>query len=89
MVWGTRDRVIPAHHASAALAFHPRAELVLLDGVGHLPHLRRGDFVAEHLRSFIDEAPVRAPIPADGRVPGPSSARRRVPSPAAAVEASI
>jgi len=89
MVWGTRDRVIPAHHASAALAFHPRAELMLLDGVGHLPHLRRGDFVAERLCSFIDEAPVRTPIPADGRVLGPNSARRPVPSPAAAVEASI
>jgi pimeloyl-ACP methyl ester carboxylesterase len=32
LVWGTRDRVIPAHHGSAALAFHPGAELVLLDG---------------------------------------------------------
>ena len=36
-----------------------------------------------------DEAPVRTPIPADGRVLGPNSARRPVPSPAAAVEASI
>jgi pimeloyl-ACP methyl ester carboxylesterase len=89
LVWGTRDRVIPAHHASAALAFKPGAELVLLDAVGHLPHLTRGEFVAACLSSFIDEAPARAPIVADSRAPGPSSARRPMPSPAAAAEASI
>jgi pimeloyl-ACP methyl ester carboxylesterase len=89
LVWGRRDRVIPAHHASAALAFNPGAELVLVDAVGHLPHLTRGEFVAERLSSFIDEAPARAPIVADSRIPGSSSARRPRPSPAAAAEASI
>jgi pimeloyl-ACP methyl ester carboxylesterase len=89
LVWGTRDRIIPANHASAAVAFHPGAELVLLDGVGHRPHLMRGEFVAERLSSFINEAPAGAPIAADNRVPGPSLARRSVPSPAAAAEASI
>jgi NTE family protein len=88
LVWGTRDRVIPAHHASAALAFHPGAELVLLDAVGHLPHLTRGEFVAERLSSFIDEAPARAPTVADSRIPAPRSTRRPMPSPAAAAEAS-
>jgi EmrB/QacA subfamily drug resistance transporter len=89
LVWGTRDRVIPAHHGSAALAIHPGAELVLLDGIGHLPHLTRGELVAEHLSCFIDEAPIRAPIAADTRVSAPSSARRPVRSPASAAEASI
>jgi pimeloyl-ACP methyl ester carboxylesterase len=89
VVWGTGDRVIPAHHASAALAFNPGAELVLLDGVGHVPHLSRGEFVADRLSSFINEAPARATIAADSRVRGPRSARRPLPSPAAAAEATI
>jgi hypothetical protein len=89
VVWGTGDRIIPAHHASAALAFNPGAELVQLDGVGHHPHLTESEFVAERLSSFINGAPVRAPITADSRVRGTSSARRPVPTPAAAAEASI
>ncbi|MBV9413359.1 MAG: DHA2 family efflux MFS transporter permease subunit [Solirubrobacterales bacterium] len=67
LVWGTRDRVIPAHHASVALAFHPDAELVLLDGVGHLPHLTGSELVAERVSSFINEAPTQAPIVPDRR----------------------
>ena len=43
VLWGTRDRMIPAHHASAALASNPGAEVALLDGTGHLPHLTRAD----------------------------------------------
>jgi NTE family protein len=89
LVWGTGDRVIPVHHASAALALNPGAELVLLDGIGHLPHLTRGEIVAEQLSSFINEASARAPIAVSSRVPGPSSARRPMPSPAAVAEASI
>jgi hypothetical protein len=89
LVWGTRDRVIPAHHASTALARNPGAELVLLDGIGHLPHLTRGEIVAEHLSSFITDGSARAPIAVSSHVPAPSSARRPVPSPAAAAEASI
>jgi pimeloyl-ACP methyl ester carboxylesterase len=89
LVWGRRDGVIPAHHASAALAFHPGAELVLLDDVGHLPHLTRGEFVAERLSSFVNEAPGSAPIAPHSPVPGPSFACGPMPSPAAAAEASI
>ena len=48
--------MIPAHHASAALASNPGAELVLLDGTGHLPHLTRAELVAERLSSFINDS---------------------------------
>jgi hypothetical protein len=34
------------------------AELELLDGIGHLPHLTRGEIVAERLSSFINEASI-------------------------------
>ena len=66
--------MIPAHHASAALASNPGAELALLDGTGHLPHLTRAGLVAERLSSFINDSPVRAPVMADNRVTGSSSA---------------
>jgi pimeloyl-ACP methyl ester carboxylesterase len=84
LLWGTRDRMIPVQHASAALVSNPAAELVLLDGTGHLPHLTRAEFVAERLISFIDEAPARAPIAVGHRVSHPSFARR-----VCAAEASI
>jgi pimeloyl-ACP methyl ester carboxylesterase len=89
VVWGTRDRLIPVHHASAVLASNPGAELVLLDGIGHLPHLTRADFVAERLSSFINEAaPGEAPGAADNRASGPSSARWPAPLPVRAAHAS-
>ena len=89
VLWGTRDRMIPAHHASAALASNPGAELALLDGTGHLPHLTRAGLVAERLSSFINDSPVRAPVMADHRVTGSSSARQPAGPPVRAAEASI
>jgi len=56
VIWGTRDRIIPAHHAAVALASNPDAELTLLEGAGHLPHLNRADLVAERLSFFINES---------------------------------
>ena len=59
---GTRDRVIPVAHAKAVQELHPRAEVVLLDGVGHSPQLAQAAFVAERIGAFIrrgDGAPAR------------------------------
>jgi len=89
VLWGTRDRMIPAHHASAALGSNPGAELALLDGTGHLPHLTRAGLVAERLCSFINDSPVRAPVVTDQRVPGSSSARQPARPSVRAAEASI
>ena len=89
VVWGTRDRMIPAHHASAALASNPDAELALLDGTGHLPHLTRAAAVAERLSSFINDSPARAPVMADDAVPGSTSAPRPAARPMRPAEASI
>jgi len=57
LLWGTRDRMIPARHTSAIRAAHANAEVVLIDGTGHLPHLTRSEFVAERLSAFITSAP--------------------------------
>ena len=89
VLWGTRDRMIPAHHASAALASNPGAEVALLDGIGHLPHVTRAGLVAERLSSFINDSPVRAPVMPDHRVTGSSCARQPAGPPVRAAEASI
>ena len=89
VLWGTRDRMIPVHHASALLTSAPYAELELLDGVGHLPHLTEADFVADRLSSFINDMPARVPVAAGKHVSGPGSARRLASPPVRAAEVSI
>ena len=81
--------MIPAHHASAALASNPGAELALLDGTGHLPHLTRADLVAERLSSFINDSPAHAPVVAESRVTVSASAPQPAGPPVCAAEASI
>jgi pimeloyl-ACP methyl ester carboxylesterase len=74
LIWGTHDRMIPSRHASAALATHPGAKLVLVDGAGHLPHRTRAKFVTERLSSFVNESAAHSPVAADKRAAGSSSA---------------
>jgi pimeloyl-ACP methyl ester carboxylesterase len=50
---GSRDRVIPAAHAERVRELHPRAEVVLLDGVGHSPQLAQAGYVAERIAAFM------------------------------------
>jgi len=49
MLWGTRDRVVPAPPADALPPAHP---LHLLEGVGHLPHVEAASPVNDLIRSF-------------------------------------
>ena len=81
--------MIPADHASAALASNPDAELALFDGTGHLPHLTRADLVAERLSSFINATPARAAVMADNRVTGSASTPKPAGPPVRAAGASI
>jgi pimeloyl-ACP methyl ester carboxylesterase len=37
LLWGEHDRLIPAAHGQDWLAVLPRAELVVLPGLGHVP----------------------------------------------------
>jgi hypothetical protein len=76
LIWGTHDRMIPSHHASAALATHPSAKLVLVEGAGHLPHRTRAKFVTERLSCFVNDSAAHAPVAADKRAAGSSSAPR-------------
>jgi hypothetical protein len=84
LIWGTRDRMIPSHHASAALATHPSAELVLVDGAGHLPHRTRAMFVTERLSSFVNDSAAHPPAIADNRATGSTSAPQPAGAPVSA-----
>ena len=51
--WGTADRVIPVAHADPLRAALPHADVILLDGIGHAPHLSQPAFVAAQLAGWI------------------------------------
>jgi pimeloyl-ACP methyl ester carboxylesterase len=38
VVWGTRDRIIPVHHAQATADAVPGSRLELFEESGHFPH---------------------------------------------------
>jgi pimeloyl-ACP methyl ester carboxylesterase len=53
VVWGTRDRMIPAWHATAAHQVIPGSRVELFEGAGHFPHLDEPERFAELLGEFI------------------------------------
>jgi pyruvate dehydrogenase E2 component (dihydrolipoamide acetyltransferase) len=55
VIWGAEDAIIPASHADAAPS---RAEVRVLDGVGHSPHMEAAGEVNRLLEGFL--AGVRA-----------------------------
>jgi NTE family protein len=52
VVWGTHHRVIPVEHAELVRDMLPQADVVLLDGIGHTPHLSQPAFVGERLAAW-------------------------------------
>ena len=54
VVWGTRDRMIPAWHAVLAHRSIPGCRVELFEGAGHFPHLDEPERFAEVVREFID-----------------------------------
>ncbi len=53
VVWGTRDRMIPAWHATTAHQAFPGSRVELFEGAGHFPHLDDPDRFAEVMRDFL------------------------------------
>lgn len=53
VVWGSRDRMIPAWHAISAQHSLPQCRVELFQGAGHFPHLDEPDRFAELLRDFV------------------------------------
>ena len=56
IVWGSKDRMIPAWHAINAQVSVPDCEVELFEGAGHFPHLDDPDRFARVLREFIAAA---------------------------------
>ena len=53
IVWGARDRMIPAHHAIKAQKSIPNCHIELFDEAGHFPHLDDPERFADVLTGFI------------------------------------
>ena len=53
IVWGTRDRMIPAWHATRAHQAIAGSRVELFEGAGHYPHLDDPDRFAEVLGDFM------------------------------------
>ncbi len=53
LLWGDQDRLIAPARAQEVLQLWPQARLVLLPGVGHLPHEEAPAMSLEALRAFI------------------------------------
>ena len=82
ILWGDRDRILPAHHLDAARRLIPHAQTRLFSGVGHMPQIECRDEFAASVLTFLAEAQHRvygvgANSDAD-RPSDSSSLRRRV-----------
>ena len=55
VVWGARDRVIPADHGIAAHAAMPGSRLELFERAGHFPHAEEPARFARVLLEFIEQ----------------------------------
>ncbi|HWE60499.1 MAG TPA: acetoin dehydrogenase dihydrolipoyllysine-residue acetyltransferase subunit [Chloroflexota bacterium] len=53
IIWGARDRVIPAAHAAAAASALPGAQVVLLEESGHVPQVESAGAVARAIEGFV------------------------------------
>lgn len=54
VVWGSKDRMIPAAHARSVEAQLPDCRVEMFEGAGHFPHLEDPDRFARVLREFIE-----------------------------------
>lgn len=56
IMWGARDRILPAHHIDEAMRVYPHAEVHLLSGVGHMPQIECPKRFADLLLVFLARA---------------------------------
>ena len=55
VVWGDDDKIMPPACAALWQERLPDARLVRVEGCGHLPHVERAAFVADHVGKFLAE----------------------------------
>jgi pimeloyl-ACP methyl ester carboxylesterase len=54
LVWGDQDRVVPVAQARRAAAQLPDAQVLVLSGGGHLPHVEDPTAFGRALVAFLD-----------------------------------
>lgn len=54
IVWGTGDEILPRAQADRLAGAMPNARLVLLEGVGHSPHLEAPQRLTEEVLKFVE-----------------------------------
>jgi 4,5:9,10-diseco-3-hydroxy-5,9,17-trioxoandrosta-1(10),2-diene-4-oate hydrolase len=55
IIWGRKDRVVPAAHANRHAKAMPNARLEWVETAGHLPHEEESDTVNQLMTSFLDD----------------------------------
>ena len=61
IVWGSKDRMIPAWHAISAQRAVPDCRVELFEGAGHFPHLDDPDRFTSVLREFVASVATHEP----------------------------
>ena len=56
IVWGDSDKVIPLKEGEYLQSIMPNAELVVMKGVNHIPHLEDLDALMEIVLGFLDDS---------------------------------
>ncbi|WP_433189278.1 alpha/beta fold hydrolase [Actinoallomurus sp. CA-150999] len=84
VIWGDRDRILPAAHLDTARRLLPHAEHELFAGVGHMPQIECPDDFATRVLAFLTTAEratgpsVQSPA---ASTPRHAASRRRAASP--------
>ena len=55
IIAGNKDAAVPVKHATWHKEAMPNAELVVLEGAGHIPHVERPETVNRLMSDFLDE----------------------------------
>lgn len=61
VIFGDRDRLVPARLGERLVQHLPQATLKVLPDVGHVPHFEATEQTLAHLRAFLDWAPPGSP----------------------------
>jgi pimeloyl-ACP methyl ester carboxylesterase len=64
LIWGERDRIIPASHVEAARRELPATRVEMFTRSGHFPHLDEPDRFAGVLSDFMTQRRAGRPAPA-------------------------
>jgi pimeloyl-ACP methyl ester carboxylesterase len=79
IVWGDHDTIIPLQEGKYLQSILPNAELVVMQGVNHIPHLEDPDTLMEIVLEFLDRS-VTPALPGTVRQDGVSQVQVKLSS---------